>query len=420
MVTVLPDEGRNVWGRIGKGFGQGLSEQIPKEIDRYRLSQGLKQFEQEAGGLTPLQQLTRLSSIPGITPQMVQSFGELAKQQAQAGALSRGVQPSEEKPKTFPKRKSEEKPSEGPQSITKIDPLLATIQGSIPKTYDQILDRAGELFETNPALYKNDPNNAIQAALMEDQQNQAINVAQQNIRKSQQDVQSRVQDELKTQADNAGVEIPNNVYSEIENEALKAVNSGKMTELEAGKHYKNVLDSISRDYKALETIGNWNVLTRTPQGNKDALRSIRKKFKERNDLENLADNYISKNGLSPSKAYYLAYPVSEQKELNNALSKLPPLYKTPSEDPVLETNNISEKIAKLMGSEGSPLAIAEELKAKGYDPQTWMNYVDQNRKKLNLSERQGRELDKPRDFTPSLNDLWMFLFSGLDKLVEQQ
>lgn len=76
----------SILGRIGTEAGRGLAEQIPKEAERYRMAQGLKQFEQEASGLSPMQQLARLSSIPGITPQMIQTFGELGKLEGVRGA----------------------------------------------------------------------------------------------------------------------------------------------------------------------------------------------------------------------------------------------------------------------------------------------------------------------------------------------
>lgn len=69
----------DIFGRIGTGFGRGLAEQIPKEIDRNRLSSGLSAFEQDHQNLNPMQQLARLSAIPGVTPQTIQSFSELAK-----------------------------------------------------------------------------------------------------------------------------------------------------------------------------------------------------------------------------------------------------------------------------------------------------------------------------------------------------
>lgn len=69
----------NIFGRIGSGIGQGLAEQIPKEIERNRLASGLQAFAQEHGNLNPMQQLAMISSTPGITPQIIQSFTDLAK-----------------------------------------------------------------------------------------------------------------------------------------------------------------------------------------------------------------------------------------------------------------------------------------------------------------------------------------------------
>ncbi len=435
MVQIISDPTRgSIFGRIGKGVGQGFAEQAPKEMERGRLARGLQQLESEIGNLSPLQQLTRLAAIPGALdrPQLVQSFGELAKQQAQAGALSKGIN-KQEQPTEFPRTPRPQK-QETPKtpSITTTEPIKATIENYIPKSYEQILDRAGQLYNENQALYKNDPQLALQAATQEDAQNQSINAAQQTKRKTQQDVQTRVQNELRTQAENAGVTIPDNVYSDIENRALDAVNSGEMTELQAGKHFKKELDAISRDYKAIETVGTAKLISRSPSGNKDALRSIRNKFKERNDLENFTDAIIANNGLSPSKAAYLAYDIKDNKEMNNAIANLKPLtaepkfekgYFTneiPSEKIENETLKISKKLAPLLKKDVSPLAVAEELKSRGYDPQVWMRYLDQNRKNLEFSEWQGRQLDKPRNFSNTLNDIWMFTWSGLDKLVEQK
>jgi hypothetical protein len=81
----------DLFGRIGSGIGQGLAEQFPKEMERGRLASGLKNFEQEHANLNPMQQLARLSAIPGITPQMIQSFSELAKHQNQGNAYRNSI-----------------------------------------------------------------------------------------------------------------------------------------------------------------------------------------------------------------------------------------------------------------------------------------------------------------------------------------
>ncbi len=424
----------NIFGRVGKGLAQGLSEQVPKEIERARLSKGLEALSNESSGLTPFQRYSKLLSIPGITPQGIQSGAELLRQEGINQALiNRGQGSNQGNPYAALEKPSASNQNQAPgtPSVTTTNPIEATTKPYIPKDYNQLIDRAGQLARENPALYQGDPQKAIDAAIQEDQQNQNINKAYQSQRQGQQDVQTRIENEFQNRAKSLNAEVPGTVFNEIRDKAIDAVNSGQFTEKQAADKYGKEIDAVSRAYKSLDTVGNWTMLSRSPSENKRELKSVRENFKERNDLENLADTYISKNGLSPSKAYYLAYPSTEVKELNNTLVKLPELknsisYKKgfPSpefneEDIRKKTLEIAPKIAKSMGKDGSPLSVSEELQSKGYDPQTWLDYLNKNRKSLDLTERQARELAKPRNFFPSLNDNWLFFMSGLDNLVEQ-
>ncbi len=77
-----------ILGRLGESLGKGLSEVVPKEAERYRLSQGLKQFEKESANLTPLQQYTRLLSIPGMPTAGIQAIPEILKNQSYRQGLA--------------------------------------------------------------------------------------------------------------------------------------------------------------------------------------------------------------------------------------------------------------------------------------------------------------------------------------------
>lgn len=424
-------------GRLGSGIGKGLADQLPKEMDRGRLASGLKQFEQEAPGLSPLQQATRLFSIPGITPQMVQVLPELLKQQNFAKAFTEQNQPGSQagtQPPAFPEQAQppENQPTTG---LTTRPGLEATRKGFIPKTYQQTISRAAELYKSNPQLYQNDPQKAVEAAFQEERQNQSINQSYQQQRAGEQNIQNAVQSNLSTQAGLLQAKVPPDVYSDIEQRAVRSVlpvgEGGEgLTDQEAKIKYGKELDTISREYNQLRAVGNWTLPSQKPTEILRNLKSIRQSFKERGDLRNLADSYISENGLSPGKAYYLAYPNSEIPELNKTLSKLPDVNptvsakggyldkKTTDYNPDAILQHISEKLAKDMGKEGSPLAISEDLQAKGYDPSIFLNYLDQNREKFGLTGRQIDELGKPRNFFPTMNDIWLFKLSGQDKLVE--
>lgn len=76
--SVKPGSG---WGRIGEGLGKGLSEQFMPAFQQGRLAAGLRNLEETGKGLTPLQQFSRLAAIPGITPQMMQTYGELLQKE---------------------------------------------------------------------------------------------------------------------------------------------------------------------------------------------------------------------------------------------------------------------------------------------------------------------------------------------------
>lgn len=73
------------FGRIGKALGQGLSEQLPKEVERMRLSSGLKKLGEKATNenLSPLQIFTEAAGIPGITPQHLYTMAPILNQQIQ-------------------------------------------------------------------------------------------------------------------------------------------------------------------------------------------------------------------------------------------------------------------------------------------------------------------------------------------------
>jgi hypothetical protein len=430
----------DIFGRIGTELGKGLAEQIPKETERNRLASGLQQFEQESASLSPMQQLTRLAAIPGALdrPQLIQSFGELAKQQGINNALvnkSRGNVSPQPNPFRKPPSLNENKE----KSITTREPIENTLKNYIPKTLEQIQERAGQLLDENPKLYANDPDKAFKAAQEEENRNIAVNNAFKDRRLNEQNVQKNIENGLREQANNLGTVVPSNVYSKIEDQAINAVKSKEdggegLTEQEAKKKYGDELDKISRQYKALETLGSPKIVPQTPKQIKDELNSIREQFKDRNDLENLADTYVSKNNLSNEKGYSLAFKIPDYKETNNYLAKTPafklkPIIGAPGGPGTQENRNLREnktleiakKLAPIMKKEdASPLAILEELKRLNYDPDTWMNYLRNNQRELNLTERQVRELSKPLNSIGTLADFWLFSWAGMDKLLEQE
>lgn len=426
----------NIFGRVGTGIGKGLAEQLPKEVERSRLASGLEQLSQQQD-LTPFQQFSALASTPGVTPQIIQSGAELLRQQGIAQGF-RNVRDQNAQPQPNPFREaiSQQNIPSSPQSSPGLQPTPsglvnpknteAALKPYIPMNLQQLNARAAELYDQNRQLYPN-PESALKAAQLEDQQNQSISNAGQAARASQIGVENRATEQLKGLRAAAGVAIPDNVYQQVENDVLDKIRAGE-GETQAAKYGQKEMDKISRDYNNLAGIGNWTIPFKNVKDTRRSIESLRQKFEERNDLENFADTLVGKNGLSYPKAYYLAYPPNKSPQIHSIIEKLPELKtyeftkgypSSPTDENAKKTLEVAKKIAPLIkSSEASPLAISEALRTKNYDPNVFLDHLVDNKKKYDFTERQARELDKTRNWFPSLNDLWIMIGAGLDRLVE--
>jgi hypothetical protein len=423
MVQVLPQKQMSPFGQILSGFGQGLSETLPKALEQRRLASHLKQFEQESPNLSPMQQQTRLMAIPGLSPLDRQTYADLARKTAKANAMKS----VESKPNAaFPQiqnKMTQGEPSQIP-SLASPESFELAQEGFIPPTQQQKLSEASQIFEENPAFFENDPGKAYDFVEKGYSDQEKIATAHQIRHANLTNLEKGVVDRLKIHSDKLAVQIPANEYSRIEDEAIQAVKPKKeggkgLTEQQAIKEFGNKLDSVSRDYESINKIGNWAVIGRPTDETLRSIQSLQKKFKERNDLENFADSLISKSKLSPPYAYSLANPVSDYSSLSKTLSSMPNLkvvetFTETAKDPEIrgKTLRYSPELAKSLQEGASPLAIYRALEKKGYDGNEFLRYVDANRRNLNLKANQQRELDVPKSRSETLNDIWIQFWSG--------
>ena len=432
----------NIFGRIGTGFGKGLAEQVPKEIERSRLASGLESLAQDTSNLTPFQRFARLSAVPGITPQAIQTGGELLRQeginqalQQRSGRKNPFKNESEDPYAVLQNRKASlsipEKDST--PSVTTTGPVQATIKPFIPPTREQILDRAGQLAQQDPELYQGDPQKAIEGAVLEFQQEEKINQALQGQRKNQQDVQDRIERDLESRRGSANSLVPDNAYQPIRDKAIEDVVSGKLTEKQAADKYGKELVAISRDFSKVRGWGGIDLITNKPKDLFEAINSIRNKYPERQDRINFAEEMIGQNNISPQLAFSQMIPVNETEDLNNEIKSLPNIapklekvlgvpglgYGRPSgtgirgaEDAKKKTREIAPTLLKKMGTTGSPLAVSYEIGRKGYDTDEWKSYLVDHIKEL--TGQQADELGlTQKGFAGWLNDWWFKSFTGV-------
>ncbi len=425
MVQIIPPKLQSPFGQAATGFAEGanktLSEQLPKYIQQGLLSQGLRNLSQKKD-LSPMEYMTELSAIPGAAqnPALLQSFSKLYREQLKR----QGLQQPQARPSPFQgvQPTSNDQGSASP-SLTTPEVFEKTQEGFIPPTKEEEIAIAGEAFNKNPELFENDPQKAIQWAA--ENTKREMNIAEAYERKHGRltTLQDNVVNRLKKFSDTLGVKVPANTYSKIEDEAIQSTKPKKeggqgLTEQQAMKKYGEKLDEVSRDYEAINTIGNWGITTRKPSETARSIESLQTKFKERGDVENFADKLISTNKLSAPYAYSKANPTKDYRGLDSKLRSIPNLETTETmfetvKDPnsKVKTYEISKSLAPFLKEGASPLAIAFELDKKGYDSSSWLDYLKDHREELGLSESQGREIDKPKNLFGTINDWWLQTFS---------
>lgn len=394
-------------GSLGSGIAKGLAEQLPVEIGRQRLASGLKQFEKEAGNLTPMQQYVKLLSIPGLkeSPQALQTFGELARSQAMANAFGQGgIQPSIVEEQTgIPADKSEA------PSITQKETTKEAIKPYLPRTQEEKDLAAKKRFDANKAMFGGIFQNARDYEEQIENSNIQRSAALQAAGQSQKKVEDRLKLNLDLIASNYGIpkEISGTTLRDVYQKAIKEVLEGK-TEAQAAEDAAKELDVIGKEYKSIE-----NLTPLYPEEFKRIANDLEKKFAHRKASKDLGDLLIAKQNLGSMHAYSLAQPVKNIKPLQKELNDMPdavPLGEVVRYD---RASKYYPKLLEKMGKQGSPLAVAYHLRQKGYDPARWFEFLDENRGEL--TGDQEEQLSKPLNYT--MEDIWIKNMGKISKFL---
>ena len=419
----------DIFGRIGTGIGKGLSEQLPKEIERGRLASGLEKLGKQEG-LTPFQQFSALASIPGVTPQMIQSGTDLLRQQARGQALSAGQGTPITK---FPEQPRQnivpEKGESNVPSITK-GSLLENIQkGYKPRSEDEKFAAAGQKYNSNPAFYGNDPQKAIDYENQIDITEEKRFLTDEAQYNRLDDIQKNVVGRLKDQSTRLETEVPAELYSKIEDEAIKATKprseGGKgMSEQQAMKEYGDKLNDASRQFEKIKQLGSWGTSLRPANETIRSINQLQKEMEELDQTDNAALQLVKDAQVSPQFAYAAFEPVKRVPKMASFIKQLPALApmhtifesKVPPSISVPKTLEIAPELAKFVkdNDKASPLAISYEIQKKGYDPSTFLQYLNDHAKELNIKKRQSEQAATPLNTIDPWNDWWLSSFSGIE------
>ncbi len=395
MVQVISNPyGGNVFGRLGAGIGKGISEELPKVVERERLASGLENLKNEK---EPLKQYAGLIRSGADASQVNQLFPLLQAQGARQEALQ-----------NIPNRAtSDMQSSNAPSASSGSYRLIGTPEA--------IRSEGARLSALNPAQFP-----TLESGVAEYEKriaNQEKQIAR---------VDQRFQQVGETKLQKGGKETYADVLGDLQNtfrqKAEDDVLSGRLSDTQAAEKYTKEMLDFAKSRQNLKSIGGLSRFSTKPSVNKENLSQVRKEYEKVGQLESFADDLMSYHGLTDPYANYLTYPVSSNKEINNEISKLKRerRFNIFSET---QERELADKFSKSIKSNDSPLAIALHLKEKGLDPRIFLNQFRKNYdqgKIPQMTERQARELEKQGNFSPSLGDLYLFAISGLDKVLEQK
>jgi hypothetical protein len=445
-IQVLPDDRGNTFNRVGRGFAQGLANSIPKEVERYRLSQGLEALSKDKN-LTPFERLSKLSTLPGTTPQLIQSGAELLKQEGIRNAYKKGSEPKSEIPKNNIKgvnfldqikenQKNKGKTQTVPSDLSRQDQALSNPPAAsdhpldekfIPATpWNQQMDEQAmnEAFDSGKAT------NFPEARAYADNLKNIYEETPEKYRKQYEynksidnETDKLFDEQMQTRIQKAGSDtfkdLSGDLQLNLKKQAKNSVATGKMTPSQAAEYYSTKALDLVKDKGRVLQIANRDIFDRLLPHKKDEslnnLMSIGKTFDDLGSSEDyynlLKTDQLDENdrqqgmGLSPGGAAIIAYPRSEKVKSLIKNTKISP------KDSSASTKSFADNLIKTMSPKDSLLAIARQMKEQdpNFNEYAYFEYLRENEDQFGTNPRLHREVTQGvSDFFPNWRDIGLF------------
>ena len=458
-MQVIPKK-QSVWGAVGQGLGKGLAESIPKELERKRLSSGLQKLSEMGGDMSQTQRLAHLYAIPGVTPQMIESyqkameregkgnFYKKGQQEQQRQVSPQGMQRGNEKFNPIQNAKlernnlndiefanirkrnapSEEnsygenvpRSSKGQGQINPRNPLNSLAFTRAPWSAEKMRAQVGQLIQENNLL----PEEAAEQAKIMEQRELMQPIAYKAQNQELEDAQNKVRGELHRQLETKlqkkfNGEGNNNIQKDISGTMLinlergierDLVNNPNLSPNDAANKWSNRALNMVRAKdemaKLANTTGFENLLPKKNAGTWDKIQEAQKVFKDADNLREFRDLLISEFKMSPQGASISAYPLSPtaNKFVKSANISLEPFLGNAESN----ARKMALDYEKYITPSDSILAVAAKLKRKSafFDEQAFFNQLSLEQNRLGLTEDQRDELIKgASDIMPHWGDI---------------
>lgn len=403
--------------QLGARIGQGLSEGIPKAIDQFRLSSGLKKIGK--GNLSPIQQFQALIQA-GADPQMIHQLLPLIQQQAEGSSWVEEGNQGGSSPQGSPLQAEQQALAGQEQQLAQGNaPQVMAGQPQAPQQMAAAqtpAERLEKLLITNTnqeSLAKNLFNTrrpefpTKQAAMAEAGRLQKMQQAE--ISDFETGFEKRIAENLEKDPGAKQFEdLMGESKGRYRDEYLSKVLSGEMSPAKAARdaankafHYSQVQNKLRQMGKGRSFFDKFN-----RGATKADLREIAREYRNLGEQDVLSKQLQSNLGISASAANAIAYPVEGQ--MKSFLEKVP------SRSSIFKGGKGKDVDARLkkgimdnLGNRDSVLSIMNNLEKKGYPPakvKQILSEINQQNPEF-FSQRQRLELTQPLQ-TPSIADYY--------------
>lgn len=432
-----------ILGRVGESLGAGLADVVPKEAERYRLKQGLKNIQNNPGA-TQFERLSNLYTIPGLSENMANQLAPMLNQAAVKQARQNGrqgltnqnqrsvnqqiidkgqPQPTQEIGQPFnqfqqqtqyqPKETTSKRTEKKNPSITTQAAQQAVVQPILHASPEQIVQRGYELEDQ----YGLTPEAARDEAVREDanrveneKEMQALagreNIAESNLKTKLDDkVKQKTHKDVGTGQGGLFDILPGEVYNRFLKKAETLKNQGK-TDTQATDQVSDDVKEIVKDINTMSNnIGGRPFFGKTSsQLNKD-INSLKNSFEKNGELELFKDIQMDKLDIGDHEASLNTWKPSKdlEKEIINSSVEDSP-------------KEIAARLYKHITPNDSIFSIGNLLNRVGINDADVVNELNDlyQNKIFKPDERQARELS---EYYPAEYGLGDILWSSFKEFV---
>lgn len=463
MVQSIPQQ--DLWGDTGRALGTGLSEQLPREYERERLSSGLQRLKNMDPNANPIDMLSQLYSIPGMRPDIASSLYPLMMQQAQfsalqnsmgnqgeaagdmdtpgsigAGGFTPGRAPSQmtsqnSEPGFGTSSPSMERGRSSPNAFEKrfdFDPASANTTEDIQRlqserpvwSTEEKYRRALELNNSQrlrfPSIDRAMEEIDRQEANIQNRFDTQIATAQRRVDLQEKGEQTfdRILPEMlqKGGLEGSWSDIPAEYQTRMRNKVVERIKKGIPPDKAAKEVATEALSFAKSRGKLLSA--KTSMFSPDKVSYTEQLRGVRDAYEREGLLELYQQDLQNAQGLSPYLSSEMAFPISP--DVKKEINKLPSGPKVRSYENTRHGQgnfavipNIMD-IANKITPKDSIKSIQRYLSERGYSDLQFFDTIESLFKKgdISLNDRQIRELEDRRNASSNLGDWW---FNLVDK-----